>query len=187
MIDYYSILGVSPSATLEEIRSAYRQRARSCHPDRGGSHEAMVDLNTAYHILSNPDSRAAYDAQREGRSLAARAAFEHTEHEARQTAAVYPPTWAEFEQWMNQLLGAVARDFKKETYSNRFRGVPMAGNSISGGIFALAGIVIGCILLAPLLPVFFVWLLLPAFGGAGSAVHAVFREIIKAFDPSDKR
>jgi curved DNA-binding protein CbpA len=59
--DYYRVLGVSRAATVSEIHKAYWQQAARCHPDRGGSHEAMVRLVEAWRILSDPGSRARYD------------------------------------------------------------------------------------------------------------------------------
>jgi curved DNA-binding protein CbpA len=53
--DYYAILGVPQTATISEVHKAYWQNASSCHPDRGGSHEAMVQLVEAWEILSEPD------------------------------------------------------------------------------------------------------------------------------------
>lgn len=45
--DWHLVLGVSPSASLEDIETAYRAAALKAHPDRGGSHDAMTRLNTA--------------------------------------------------------------------------------------------------------------------------------------------
>lgn len=62
--DYYGILGVSEDASKEEVDRAFRNEARTRHPDGGGSEEAMKSLNEAHDILSDPDTRAAYDAER---------------------------------------------------------------------------------------------------------------------------
>jgi molecular chaperone DnaJ len=60
--NYYVILGLSPSASAEEIRDAYRQRAKEVHPDHsGGDCRAFIDVQEAYAILSRPDRRRAYD------------------------------------------------------------------------------------------------------------------------------
>lgn len=58
---HYQVLGVVPSASLDEVRTAYRAAARTCHPDSGGSVDAMQRLNEAWHVLSDPGRRAAYD------------------------------------------------------------------------------------------------------------------------------
>ena len=45
-------IGVSPHSSLTQIKSAYRHAAANHHPDRGGSHETMVAINTAYEQLT---------------------------------------------------------------------------------------------------------------------------------------
>jgi molecular chaperone DnaJ len=59
--DYYSILGVSKSATEAEIKKAYRQKARQLHPDHGGDEEMFKELSNAYEVLGHADKRALYD------------------------------------------------------------------------------------------------------------------------------
>jgi DnaJ-class molecular chaperone len=44
-------LGVSPDASQDEVKRAYRERARRVHPDRGGSNEQMARLNLAYEVI----------------------------------------------------------------------------------------------------------------------------------------
>ena len=50
-MDPFKILGVSPLATHEEVDTAYKSRAKICHPDRGGRVEDMVRLNAAYEAI----------------------------------------------------------------------------------------------------------------------------------------
>jgi hypothetical protein len=62
--DYYAILGVSPKATLEEIRLAYRKMARIYHPDLSSemdAEERFREVNQAYEVLANTEKREAYD------------------------------------------------------------------------------------------------------------------------------
>lgn len=60
---FYEVLGVSRTATDDEIRTAYRTRAKEAHPDRvGGSVRQMARINEAYETLGNADMRARYDA-----------------------------------------------------------------------------------------------------------------------------
>jgi molecular chaperone DnaJ len=60
--DYYEILGVSKSASAEEIKKAYRKLAMEHHPDRhGGDDVQFKELGEAYEVLKDPQKRAAYD------------------------------------------------------------------------------------------------------------------------------
>ena len=62
--DYYKILGVRRTATEEEIRKAYKQKAREFHPDKNPDPEAQsafIDITKAYELLSDPERRRAYD------------------------------------------------------------------------------------------------------------------------------
>lgn len=62
--NYYAILGISKHENLEGIRRAYRQKCKEWHPDRNKhpkATEMMMNINEAYHILSNPESRKNYD------------------------------------------------------------------------------------------------------------------------------
>lgn len=63
--DYYRVLGVSEDASEDDLDRAYRGEARKRHPDGGGSEEEMKSLNEAHDILSDPETRKAYDAERQ--------------------------------------------------------------------------------------------------------------------------
>ena len=62
--DYYSELGVSPSANSEVLRAAYRRQALANHPDKNqetDSTEKMKRVNEAYDTLKDPRKRKDYD------------------------------------------------------------------------------------------------------------------------------
>lgn len=62
--DYYEILGVTKGASDEEIKKAYRTKARKHHPDvdkTAGSEERFKEINEAYQVLSDAQKKAAYD------------------------------------------------------------------------------------------------------------------------------
>ena len=59
--DYYKILGVSRDAGDDEIKKAYRKKARICHPDVGGDEDEFKQINEAYEVLSDPEKKKVYD------------------------------------------------------------------------------------------------------------------------------
>jgi len=69
--DFYKVLGVSPAATADEIRSAYRELVKKYHPDlfstsaeKSRATEKLLRINEAYAVLSDPARRAEYDEKR---------------------------------------------------------------------------------------------------------------------------
>ncbi len=75
MADYYHILGVQPHCRFPELKKAYYRQAMACHPDRFSGNpakaEAFKQLVEAFNVLSDPLTRAAYDARRAARDPAA--------------------------------------------------------------------------------------------------------------------
>ena len=68
--DYYAILNISLNAGDDEIKQAYREKAREYHPDSGhGDAERFREVQEAYEVLRDEILRRAYDRQREKRGL----------------------------------------------------------------------------------------------------------------------
>ncbi len=143
-IDYYKVLGVSRSATSDEIKKAYRKKARKLHPDLNPddkeAQRKFQELNEANKVLSDPEKRKKYDQYG--------ANWEHAEHydQAQQQRAgrrahadqqqAYSGSYDEdtFSDFFEQMFGASARQygrgqtsyFKGQDYHAELR-VPLSG------------------------------------------------------------
>ncbi len=72
MADFYQLLGITPQASVAEVRQAYGRLAREKHPDRFTdeaeklkAQRVFQDITTAFNTLTNPRSRQEYDAARD--------------------------------------------------------------------------------------------------------------------------
>lgn len=109
--DYYAILEVPSTATLAQIKQAYRRLARLHHPDlnRQIQDTFIKQLNEAYNVLSDAEKRAAYNAQH----------LEELRHQVIMEALRRRQEEAQREQkmtWTDGLIGFV-RELKKEMQS----------------------------------------------------------------------
>ena len=69
MKDYYGLLGLSPDASADIIKTAYRKKAAQYHPDRNPAANAATkfrEVQEAYEVLTDKDRRKAYDETRRG-------------------------------------------------------------------------------------------------------------------------
>lgn len=84
-VDYYAVLGLEADADLETLKASYRQLVRENHPDiaadKAAANLRMAEILEAWRVLSDPERRARYDADRR-------------KHEARVAAATPVPAVA---------------------------------------------------------------------------------------------
>ena len=65
--NYYDVLGVSKTATQNEIKKAYRELCKKYHPDKhGGDDTKIKEINEAYSVIGDEQKRKEYDAQSSG-------------------------------------------------------------------------------------------------------------------------
>lgn len=64
---HYATLGVTESASADEIKKAYRKLASQHHPDKGGDTAKFQEIQTAYDVLSDAQKKQQYDLERSGR------------------------------------------------------------------------------------------------------------------------
>ena len=60
-MDYYEVLGITKSASQEEVKKAFHKLAHKHHPDKGGDEKKFKEINEAYQVLSDTTKRAQYD------------------------------------------------------------------------------------------------------------------------------
>ena len=115
--DYYTILGVSKTATPEEIKRAYRKLARKYHPDLNpGDKDAEAkfkDLNEANEVLSDPEKRPKYD--RFGEHWNQPAYSEAPSSRGTNPGTVDFDQYADFDSFIKDLLGRSQNGSQRRT------------------------------------------------------------------------
>ncbi len=60
-MDYYEVLGITKSASQDDIKKAFHKLAHKYHPDKGGDEKKFKEINEAYQVLSDTTKRQQYD------------------------------------------------------------------------------------------------------------------------------
>jgi DnaJ-class molecular chaperone len=113
--DYYTVLGVPRHASPDEIKKAYRRLARQYHPDlhsgprKAQMEERFKELNQAYEVLSEPETRKQYDQY--GPNWKEAEAFERARQEAAARAGAQRRSGAAFEEAEGQDYGDIFEMF----------------------------------------------------------------------------
>lgn len=96
VVDHYTVLGVPHNATFDDIKRAYRIKAKLLHPDKAGpdSSEKMQQVNAAFEVLKDPQQRLMYDA-----TCMADSADEATGEGF---------NWSQFNSFVNQVMQCVS-------------------------------------------------------------------------------
>jgi DnaJ-class molecular chaperone len=132
--DYYTILGVAPSATEEEIRRTYRRLALQWHPDRNRgdarAEERFKEISEAYAVLMDTAKRGAYDGARQAGTSGD---FGHSREDVFRDLFADPRASAIFEDLARELsrmgLRVDRQDFERTLFDGRV--------TVTGGLFVI--------------------------------------------------
>lgn len=109
--NYYEVLGVARDASAEDIKRAYRKRAKELHPDTNADAdgEAMAELNVAYEVLGDAERRKLYDETGEGADPR-----KHLEAEAREGIAGIMLHHIQAREGNGDIMTAVQADLRNQ-------------------------------------------------------------------------
>jgi curved DNA-binding protein CbpA len=121
--DYYEMLGIKPDADSQQIRTAFLRKAQEHHPDVGGSHERMEQLNAAYTTLKSATGKAAYDTLH-SLKVAGKAAPDYKYDGGRHAKDVDDMSDAEIDEFLDTMLAEFRHgvpEKKKATVKQRIK------------------------------------------------------------------
>jgi curved DNA-binding protein len=135
-IDYYKILGVNKNASDEEIKKAYRKRARQHHPDLNPNdkeaHKKFQQINEANEVLSDPEKRKKYDQY--GKDWKHADQFEQARQSQQRSADSWEGAFnsgdferGDFSDFFESLFGGGTRRGRSQGRQTKFRGQDIQG------------------------------------------------------------
>ncbi|KAF8464580.1 DnaJ chaperone [Kalaharituber pfeilii] len=138
--DYYKVLGVSPTASQQEIRDGYKKAALKTHPDRVAANDPsrpartkkFQEVNDAYYVLSDRTRRKEYDQARRYQS---QSAWE-------EPASAQP----ENPEWRNEQFGSVFEEMLREEGLNNEAPAEGTGGKLYGIVGGISGAALGFII-----------------------------------------
>jgi len=107
--DPYRVLGVSPAATVAEIKAAYRALVKQHHPDAGGDNSTILALNAAWEVLGDAERRRRYDHSHDHSHATPAAEPGFSVNRARAQAGRSAATEAQVHQWLQQVHAPIDR------------------------------------------------------------------------------
>ena len=126
----YECLGLTSTASLSELKNAYRALVKKHHPDTGGDAQKILELNAAWELLSDPEKRRAFDRKNDQVDSAAKSAQKRMERNASASVAASEAKGRSIamqeaiEKWMStvyipvdRLLGQIINPLSKEIQS----------------------------------------------------------------------
>jgi molecular chaperone DnaJ len=116
--NYYQTLEVSPKATQDQIKKAYRRLAKIFHPDSNQTirnEEEIVRINAAYEILGDPQKRKTYDRQISPPAKPQKTTTYKRHYKSRKNRGSSAD--AELEKWLNLVYQPIDKKLKKIIYS----------------------------------------------------------------------
>jgi len=120
---YYELLGITPDADDQEIKSAYRRKARQCHPDTGqGCDDArFIAVKQAYDTLSDHESRSLYDGTlrraASGKTIPVESMYEDARESFDEVVEAFQSGFTAFDEIMRTLFQR-SRPFRSSHYSD---------------------------------------------------------------------
>lgn len=142
--DYYATLGITPAASDDEVKAAFRKLARLYHPDvaadKLGTAGKFAEINEANEVLHDPEKRKAYDtmrANRDNESSQGPPRHRHGSYNADRGDGAYHFTGTGFSDFFEQYFGGhenFGYNFDPNASGNNRRDAPRAGSDIEGEI-----------------------------------------------------